>query len=165
MINTDGKPVRERLLVTPLVTPAGWPACLHAAGVESGPGVVTARPPAGEQKQLVTQCAPEEIPATKQGGSINWQFKALFYQHPYIAHLLLRVRSNIQYGERGDYPAAYNKPLFAFEEPDFCRPFPNISGTLPGELTRASQGHWLLILWGLSLSMRRRVWMEYNWEQ
>lgn len=44
MINTDGKPVRDRLLVTPLVTPAGWPACLHTAGVERGLGVVTARP-------------------------------------------------------------------------------------------------------------------------
>lgn len=91
--------------------------------------------------------------------------KTLFYQHPYSAHLLLRVRSNIQYDEHRDYPAAYNKPLFAFEEPLFCRPFPNISASLPGELPRASQGHWLLSLWGLRVTMHRRVWMVYNWEQ
>ncbi len=85
--------------------------------------------------------------------------KTLFYQHPYTAHLLLSVRSNIQYDEHRDYPAAYNKLLFAFEETLLCRPFPNISAGLPGVLPQASQGHWLLILWGLRVTMCRRVWM------
>lgn len=43
MVNTNGKPVRDCLLITALVTPAGWPACLHTAGVERGLQVVTAR--------------------------------------------------------------------------------------------------------------------------
>lgn len=111
MINTDGKPVRDRLFVTPLVTPAGWPACLHTAGVERGLGVVTARP--------------------QQVNRSSW-WHDVFQGNP-SNNLQLRVRSNIQYGEHRDYPAVYNKPLFAFEEPHFCRPFPNISGTLPGE--------------------------------
>lgn len=72
------------------------------------------------------------------------------------------MRSNIQHDEHRDYPGAYNKPLLAFEGPLFCRPFPNISAGLPGEFPQASQGHWLLILWGLKLTTRGRVRMVYS---
>lgn len=76
---------------------------------------------AGEWNRLVAPCVTEEIPATttqKRANSINWLFKS-----PVLATSLRRSftmkRSNIQHDEHGDYPPAYNKPLFAFEEPFF----------------------------------------------
>lgn len=57
-----------------------------------------------------------------------------------------------------DYPAAHNNPVFAFKEPLFCHQFPNISASLPGDLSWPSQGHWLLILWGLRVTMHGWVW-------
>lgn len=104
-------------------------------------------------------------PSKKKVAQIIGSLKSLFYHHPYSYYLQLRVTSNIQNDEHKDYSAAYNKPLFAFEELLFCRPFPSISASLPGDLPRAGQGHWLLILWGLRVTMHTRVWMVYNWEQ
>lgn len=93
-------------------------------------------------------CVTEEIPP-KKDGSINWQFKKPVL--PTSLHCSFTIECEIKhpYDEHRDYPAAYNKLLFAFEEPLLCRPFPNISAGLPGVLPQASQGHWLLILWGL----------------